>query len=127
MPPMIGAAIGFMMSEPTPVPHMIGTSQAITPATVISFGPSRSTELSIVAFQTSRSVRGSPRERRSEGSGCDQQCRCRRVAASEEQHHRLLILRADEQPALVLRTSFGFTCPVVYSKLGRVATLRFPA
>ncbi len=26
MPPMIGAAIGFMMSDPTPVLHRIGTS-----------------------------------------------------------------------------------------------------
>jgi hypothetical protein len=30
IPQMIGAAIGFMMSTPTPVLHRIGTSAAIT-------------------------------------------------------------------------------------------------
>ena len=49
MPPMIGAAIGFMMSEPTPVLHMMGTSAAITTLTVMSFGRNRKTEPAIVA------------------------------------------------------------------------------
>ena len=53
MPPMIGAAIGFITSDPTPVLHMIGTSDAITTVTVISFGRSRRTEPSTVASQMS--------------------------------------------------------------------------
>jgi hypothetical protein len=36
MPPMIGAAIGFITSEPTPLLHMIGTRLAMTTVTVIS-------------------------------------------------------------------------------------------
>ena len=49
IPPMIGAAMGFMMSDPTPVLHRIGTKAAITTLSVINFGRSRSTEPSIVA------------------------------------------------------------------------------
>src|SRR5258707_1291042 len=41
MPPIIGAAMGFMMSDPTPVLQRIGTRAAITTLTVISFGRSR--------------------------------------------------------------------------------------
>ena len=41
IPPMIGAAIGFMMSDPTPVLDRIGTSAPITTLTVMSFGRRR--------------------------------------------------------------------------------------
>ena len=51
MPPRIGAAIGFITSDPTPVAHMIGASDRSVVPTVISFGRSRSTEPSIVASQ----------------------------------------------------------------------------
>ena len=61
IPPMIGAAIGCMTSEPTPLLHMIGTSDAMTTLTVISFGRSRSTDPPIVASRTSRSVMSPPR------------------------------------------------------------------
>jgi len=49
IPPTIGAAIGFMMSDPTPVLHRIGTGPAMTTLTVISFGRRRNTEPAIVA------------------------------------------------------------------------------
>ena len=68
MPPRIGAAIGFMTSEPTPLLHMMGTRLAITTVTVISFGRSRRTEPSIVACHTSFPVISPPsRSRLSEG------------------------------------------------------------
>jgi len=38
MPPTIGAAIGFITSEPTPVSHRMGMRLASTTDTVISFG-----------------------------------------------------------------------------------------
>jgi hypothetical protein len=41
MPPTIGAAIGFITSDPTPVSHRIGTRLARTAATVISLGRNR--------------------------------------------------------------------------------------
>ncbi len=41
MPPTIGAAIGFITSDPTPVSHRIGTRLARTAATVISLGRKR--------------------------------------------------------------------------------------
>lgn len=56
MPPIIGAAIGFMMSEPTPVLHRIGTSAVITTLTVISFGRNRSTDPASVASRMSCAV-----------------------------------------------------------------------
>src|SRR5215467_14101933 len=43
MPPTMGAAIGFMTSEPIPVSHKIGIKLASTAVTVISFGRSRCT------------------------------------------------------------------------------------
>ena len=49
MPPTIGAAIGFITSEPTPDSHRIGTRLARTANTVISFGRSRWTAPSIAA------------------------------------------------------------------------------
>jgi len=58
MPPMIGPAMGFITSEPTPWLHMIGISDAMTTVTVISFGRSRRTEPEIVASQMSRSIFG---------------------------------------------------------------------
>ena len=51
-------------TDPTPVLHMIGTSEAITTVTVMSFGRSLSTDPCIVASQTSRSVSSAPRRRR---------------------------------------------------------------
>lgn len=45
IPPIIGAAIRLMTSEPAPVPHKIGSRPAIITATVIAFGRTRSTAL----------------------------------------------------------------------------------
>ena len=61
MTPMIGAAIGFMMSDPTPVLHKIGTRAAITTLTVMSFGRKRNTDPEIVARRMSSSVISLPR------------------------------------------------------------------
>src|SRR5438552_3177169 len=47
MPPTMGAAIGFITSDPMPVLHRIGTRPAITTLTVMSFGLSRSTDPAI--------------------------------------------------------------------------------
>jgi hypothetical protein len=41
IPPMIGAAIGFITSEPTPSLHMMGMRPAITTLTVINLGRRR--------------------------------------------------------------------------------------
>ena len=41
MPPMLGAAIGFMISIPAPVENMTGISDRTIAATVINFGRSR--------------------------------------------------------------------------------------
>jgi len=41
MPPTIGAAIGFITSEPIPLSHRIGARLSITTATVISLGRRR--------------------------------------------------------------------------------------
>ena len=49
MPPTIGAAIGFMMSEPTPVLHKIGSRLSMIAATVIILGRTRSTAPSMMA------------------------------------------------------------------------------
>ena len=70
MPPMIGAAMGFMTSAPTPELHMIGTRPAMTTLTVISFGRSRSTDPAIVASRTSRSVISPPCRRRLSSASC---------------------------------------------------------
>ena len=43
MPPIIGAAMRLITSEPAPVPHSMGNSPAIITATVIAFGRTRST------------------------------------------------------------------------------------
>ena len=61
IPPMIGAAVGFITSDPTPVLHMIGTSAAITTLTVMSFGRSRKTDPAIVASGMSSAVISPPR------------------------------------------------------------------
>src|ERR1700730_7065507 len=53
MPPTIGAAIGFITSDPTPVSHKIGTRLVRTAATVISFVRKRWTAPSIAAFSMS--------------------------------------------------------------------------
>ena len=53
MPPTIGAAIGFITSEPMPVSQRIGTKLASTAVTVISFGRSRWTAPSIAAASMS--------------------------------------------------------------------------
>src|SRR5579862_1534440 len=49
MPPTIGAAIGFITSEPTPDSHKMGIRLARTAATVINFGRRRCTAPSIAA------------------------------------------------------------------------------
>ena len=43
IPPIIGAAIRLITSDPAPVPHKIGSRPAIITATVIAFGRTRST------------------------------------------------------------------------------------
>ena len=43
IPPIIGAAIRLITSDPAPVPHKIGNRPAIITATVIAFGRTRST------------------------------------------------------------------------------------
>src|SRR6185437_12544422 len=57
MPPTIGAAIGFITSDPTPVSHRIGARLARTAITVISFGRRRCTAPSIVAASISEALR----------------------------------------------------------------------
>ena len=49
IPPMLGAAIGFMISMPGPVENMTGRSYRMMAATVISFGLSRVDEPSTTA------------------------------------------------------------------------------
>jgi len=49
IPPMLGAAIGFMMSMPGRVEKTIGTSENTTAATVINFGRRRHVEPRITA------------------------------------------------------------------------------
>ena len=50
IPPTIGAAMGFITSEPMPLPQRIGIRLASTAATVISLGLSRCTAPSIAAL-----------------------------------------------------------------------------
>src|SRR6266436_3898999 len=56
MPPTIGAAIGFITSEPMPDSHRIGTRLARTAQTVMSFGRKRWTAPSMAASSTSAFV-----------------------------------------------------------------------
>ncbi len=49
MPPMTGVARGFMTSAPVRVLHMIGRRLAMTVATVMTFGLSRSMAPSMTA------------------------------------------------------------------------------
>src|SRR2546427_12731809 len=49
MPPIIGAAIRRMTSEPVPEDHMMGTSPMNITATVITFGRRRLTAPSTIA------------------------------------------------------------------------------
>src|ERR1700730_12555212 len=56
MPPTIGAAIGFITSEPMPVSHKIGARLAKTATTVISFGRRRCTAPSMAALSLSASI-----------------------------------------------------------------------
>ena len=49
MPPMLGAAIGFMISMPAPLENITGNSDSTMAATVISFGRSRVADPSITA------------------------------------------------------------------------------
>src|SRR3954469_19902153 len=60
MPPTMGAAIGFMTSEPTPDSQRIGTRLASTAVTVISLGRSRCTTRGIIAISRSVLPSGSP-------------------------------------------------------------------
>ncbi len=43
MPPTMGAAMRRMVSEPVPVPHMMGSSPAMIAVTVIILGRTRKT------------------------------------------------------------------------------------
>jgi len=49
MPPMLGAAIGFMISMPAPVANITGSSDRTIADTVISFGRSRVADPSMTA------------------------------------------------------------------------------
>src|SRR4029077_3680507 len=49
IPPIVGVAMGFMISMPGPVESMMGSSDKVVAATVISFGRSRKTETSSTA------------------------------------------------------------------------------
>lgn len=60
MPPIIGAAILFIMSEPAPVDHMIGTSPNAIVATVMNFGRNRLTAPSRTACRNSARLRRRP-------------------------------------------------------------------
>ena len=60
MPPTMGAAIGFMTSEPMPDSQRIGTRLASTAHTVISFGRKRWTAPSIAAASMSPFVKVFP-------------------------------------------------------------------
>ena len=58
MPPTIGAAIGFITSEPIPDSQRVGIRLARTAQTVMSFGRKRWTAPSTAAASTSPSVKG---------------------------------------------------------------------
>ena len=49
IPPMLGAAIGFMISMPAPVANITGSSDRTIAATVISFGRRRVADPSMTA------------------------------------------------------------------------------
>ncbi len=64
MPPIMGAAIRLITSEPVPLPHMIGSKPAMTTATVMALGLTRSTAPSLMAASSVASSSGSPAARR---------------------------------------------------------------
>jgi hypothetical protein len=74
MPPMMGAAMGFMMSDPTPMLHRIGSRPAITTLTVMSLGRNRSTEPAMVASKMSCSVISPPSRNHCRHSGHGRSC-----------------------------------------------------
>ena len=49
IPPMLGAAIGFMISMPAPLENITGNKDRTIAATVISFGRSRAADPSMTA------------------------------------------------------------------------------
>jgi len=49
IPPMLGAAIGFMISIPAPLENMTGNNERTMAATVISFGRNRAADPSMTA------------------------------------------------------------------------------
>ena len=60
IPPTIGAAMRVITSEPVPLPNRIGSRPAITTATVIAFGRTRSTAPSRIEASSVSSSSGSP-------------------------------------------------------------------
>jgi|SRR6266481_6441356 len=60
MPPTIGAAIGFMASEPMPLSHKIGIKLASTAVTVMSLGRKHCTAPAIAAVSMSSCRSGTP-------------------------------------------------------------------
>ncbi len=64
MPPTIGAAMGFITSEPIPVSQRMGRRLARTAVTVISFGRNLCTAPSMAAASMSSCLRGTPEESR---------------------------------------------------------------
>ncbi len=63
MPPIMGAAIRFMTSEPVPVVHMMGISPIMVDSTVIILGRTRWTAPSMTAASRSAMVRNRPESR----------------------------------------------------------------
>jgi hypothetical protein len=60
MPPIMGAAIRFMVSAPAPIDHMIGISARKVVITVMNLGRSRWTAPSMMASRSSARVRSRP-------------------------------------------------------------------
>ena len=60
IPPIIGAAMRRMTSEPVPDPHMIGNRPSMIVSTVISFGRRRSSAPSVMLSRTSASASARP-------------------------------------------------------------------
>ncbi len=60
MPPIIGAAMRFITSDPAPCDHMIGTSPMNIQATVMNFGRMRFTAPSLMASCRSARLRSRP-------------------------------------------------------------------
>ena len=91
MPPTMGAAMGFITSEPMPVSHRIGARLASTAQTVISLGRRRCTAPSMAAcFNVSLRERMSCRNARSDAL-------LQRLVEIDHHHHARLHRNAEER------------------------------